>query len=179
MGYLIYRVARRGRLEPRRLYLRSLPALLVVSVTASLLPDIDAAVGFTSGDFGRYHNNGTHSLVSGLLVALSGALFLAWKDRTQFLNWFWVIFFSYGSHVILDFFTQGRGVMLFWPFTSERFGSPVKLFLGVRWSEGWISIEHFWTLVTELIFVLIIGLVVWALGRREGVTDRSRSTLTQ
>lgn len=177
MGYLIYRVARKGRIEPRRLYPRPLPALLIVSVAASLLPDIDAALGFISGDFSRYHNNGTHSLVSGILVALAAALLLARKRRAQFLSWFWVVFTSYASHVLLDFFTQGRGVMLFWPFTSERFGSPVKLFLGVRWSEGWVSIEHFWTLLTELIFVLIIALVVWALERREGVTDRSGSTL--
>jgi hypothetical protein len=47
-------------------------------------------------------------------------------------------------------------VMLFWPIVQDRFSSPVKLFVGVQWGEGLISIWHLWTILSELIFFLIV-----------------------
>ena len=37
----------------------------------------------------------------------------------------------------MDFFTVGRGVNPFWPFSLERFASPVPVFYGLHWSYGW------------------------------------------
>jgi inner membrane protein len=122
-----------------------------------MLPDIDGVFGILAGDFGRFHNNGTHSLVLGFAIAflVAGAIWI--KQRSGFISWFTITFLSYGSHVLLDFFTYGgRGVMLLWPFTSQRFESSVKLFYGVRWSEGFLAVEHLVTLTTELLFVLLV-----------------------
>jgi inner membrane protein len=142
------------------------PGLLILALAASLLPDLDAIPGVLSGDFSRFHNNETHSLVTGLFVSLVFASILATKLRIGFAVPFFVVLLSYEMHVILDFFTRGRGVMLLWPFSSERFSSPVTLFAGVRWSEGLFSIHHLWTLANELVFVLIITLLLYLWDKR-------------
>jgi membrane-bound metal-dependent hydrolase YbcI (DUF457 family) len=128
-----------------------------------------------TGEFGKYHNNGTHSLVVGLVVAVSFGLAFSWKRRGEFLAWFLIIFTSYGTHILLDYFTWGsRGVMLFWPFSLERYHSPLALFYGMRWADGIVSISHLWTILTETVFVLVLLLVVYLaehriyrVGRRE------------
>jgi membrane-bound metal-dependent hydrolase YbcI (DUF457 family) len=51
--------------------------------------------------------------------------------RGDFVLWFVVLLASYEMHVIMDYFTVGgRGVMLFWPLTLQRFESPVARSLG-------------------------------------------------
>jgi inner membrane protein len=138
----------------------------------AILPDVDAILGLLSGDFGRYHNNGTHSLLLGLGVAFLGAGLIWLKERQGFLIWFLAAWLSYASHVILDIFTiGGRGVMLLWPLSDQRYESSIKLFFGVRWSEGFFSIEHLWTLGSELILLLVVLLVlaVFRGGTRPGV----------
>jgi len=47
-------------------------------------------------------------------------------------------------------------VMLFWPFTQNRFASPIKIFYGLQWGLGWFSVWHLWTIITELLFVVVI-----------------------
>ena len=56
----------------------------------------------------------------------------------------------------MDYFTVGRGVLAFWPFTAERFSAPVPLFYGLRWSEGWVSPRHVWTVLTEVPFAAVV-----------------------
>ena len=60
----------------------------------------------------------------------------------------------------MDFFTIGRGVMVFWPLSLERFASPVPLFYGLHWSDGYLSERHLITLVTELGFLFLLGIVM-------------------
>jgi inner membrane protein len=160
VGYLIYK-ATRERL-PKQPYrdIGPLPLLLGTSVVFSMLPDVDGVFGILAGDFGRYHNNGTHSLVVGFVSALiaAGAFWL--RFRAGFLSWFSICFISYTSHVLMDYLTiGGRGVMLLWPFTSERFDTSIKLFYGVRWSNGVFAIEHLWTVLSEVGFVLLVILM--------------------
>ena len=57
------------------------------------------------------------------------------------------------SHIAMDYFTVGRGVMLFWPLSLARFDSPVKAFYGLRWSAGLWSTHHLYTFVTEILFI--------------------------
>ena len=124
---------------------------------------MDAILGLLSGDFGRFHNNGTHSFVLGLGFACLAAGLIWIKRRRDFLPWFLVLWLSYASHVILDFFTiGGRGVMMLWPLSSQRYDASIKLFYGVRWSEGVFSIENLWTLSSELVLVLLVGLALFA-----------------
>jgi inner membrane protein len=162
VGYLVYRASRRRLPHFQERQAGPFPVLLVLAVVVSMLPDLDAVLGAITGDLARFHNNGTHSLIVGAGVALLAAVLLSWRKRSHFLAWFWMIFASYGMHTVLDFFTYGgRGVMLFWPLSPVRFDSPFKLFYGVRWSEGWISTHHLWTIVSEFGFVLLVFLVLW------------------
>jgi membrane-bound metal-dependent hydrolase YbcI (DUF457 family) len=145
-----------------------LPIVLVVTVVFAMLPDFDALLGVLLGDIGRYHNNGTHSLVVGLAVSLLFAGFMGLRKKSSFLPWFLVLLISYESHVILDYFTfGGRGVMLFWPITIERFIPPILLFHGVRWSAGIYTSEHLLTVASESLMVLVVFLGIWFFeGRR-------------
>jgi hypothetical protein len=67
----------------------------------------------------------------------------------------------------MDYFTFGRGVMAWWPFSSERFQSPVKLFHGLHWSDGVLSLQHVWTVATEAAFVALMVLMVTVLTKRK------------
>jgi membrane-bound metal-dependent hydrolase YbcI (DUF457 family) len=172
VGYLIYRITAARQPERARRVFRKLPLLLVVSLAASLLPDLDAVPGVLTGDFSRFHNNWTHSLAAGLLISLAAAAILARGLRTGFAGWFSVVLLSYEMHVIMDFFTRGRGVLLLWPFSMERFTAQVLLFAGVRWSQGLFSLLHLWTLAGELVFVLIIFLLL-------SLWERSKARIDQ
>jgi inner membrane protein len=160
MGYAIYRLYHphlsQKYADPQRLE----PRLLLTTVGLSLLPDSDSALGILMGDFGRYHNNATHSLVVGLAVALAIGGIVWLTKHAKFVTWFTLTLICYELHVLMDYFTVGRGVMLFWPFSSLRYSSSLKLFYGLHWSDGLFSQQHLWTLVTELAFVVcIVGLV--------------------
>jgi inner membrane protein len=160
-GYVVYRLFHK-RIQTDRFKQPKRPfrLLLIFTIFLSLLPDFDFLIGVITGNLAKFHNNGTHSLIFGFLISLfvSGATWL--KTRSDFLKWFLVGVLSYNLHIVMDFFTYDtRGVMLFWPLTAERFASPIKLFYGVHWSDGWISTRHLWTLATELLFALfVIGL---------------------
>ncbi len=155
-GYLIYRGS--GREAVDRTHGRFCTVFEVLFlVFLSQLPDMDSVAGFLSDDFGAYHNQFSHSLLTGLAVATVigvSAHILRLKPAMQ---WFWIALLSYELHVVMDFFTVGRGVRLFWPFMAQRFQSPVKLFYGLHWSEGFFSIQHVWTVLTEGLFVLVIA----------------------
>jgi len=163
MGYAIYKLyhtASSPRPEKRH---GSLPCLLIVTVWLSLLPDLDIIPGILSGNVNHFHNNISHSLFFGLLVAL-GVSGLVWlRQRMQFMYWFLLVLWCYELHVIMDLFTIGRGVMIFWPFSPERYEPAVMLFYGLRRSEGLVSIHHAWTLITELGFVLLVGFMAHVL----------------
>jgi inner membrane protein len=168
VGYLIKEAYQRSQqTQPNRSMFRRF-AILFVFVTLSLLPDLDAVLGILFGNFGRYHNNASHSLIVGLFVALIIGSVAWWRKRFGFVMWFSFALLCYEMHVIMDFFTVGRGVMLFWPLTSERFISPVLLFYGLHWSDGWISIKHVWTLVSELGFMIfVVGILYLFQNKKE------------
>lgn len=159
MGYLIYKLAKRDIPYPLRKHSASGLKLLLATVFLSLLPDLDVLPGIVFGDMMRFHNQWTHSLITGLGVALAAGL--AGRLRGSNIKfWFLAALLAYEFHVIMDYFTVGsRGIMLFWPLSVDRFQSSFKLFTGVRWSEGLFSPVHIVNLATELVFV---GLVVLA-----------------
>jgi membrane-bound metal-dependent hydrolase YbcI (DUF457 family) len=160
MGYVIHKLHQAR--EPGRSLgqVGPLPGLLIVTAGLSLLPDVDSIAGFLLQDFGRYHNSLSHSLFVGLVVALLLGQ-LAWGiQHSGFVDWFVLALCCYELHIVLDFFTVGRGVMLFWPLSSARFQPPVFLFYGLHWSDGIVSIKHLWTLLSELAFVALVVLSV-------------------
>jgi len=134
--------------------------LILLAVIGSVLPDVDGVVGLLAGDFGKYHNNLSHSFVFGLLVSTVLTLVLsAWKQLPKKLI-FISLFAAYSLHIIMDAAAVTRGVMLLWPFTEQRFATPIPLFYGVRWSEGLFAWQHLITIVTEIIFGALFILLV-------------------
>jgi membrane-bound metal-dependent hydrolase YbcI (DUF457 family) len=168
-GYAVYRLLRRRRSDWEPQVWR-LPLILLVTLVFSILPDFDAVAGILAGDIGRYHNQGTHSLVVGLLVALLFAVLLARGRMHAFKAWFPPLLLSYELHVLMDVVTLGeRGVMLLWPLSSARFDVPFTLFYGVRWSEGIFAWQHLVTLATEALFALLVLGGLYLLERRQNV----------
>jgi inner membrane protein len=92
-------------------------------------------------------------------------------QQTRFIKWFFLVLLCYQLHILADFLTFGRGVMLFWPLTEERYTSPILLFYGVHWSQGLFSLKHLWTLVSELAFVAGIYFLINKLGKKRVVED--------
>lgn len=164
-GYVIYTISQARRPGQRLGHFGPLPRLLILIAGLSLLPDIDSIAGFLLRDLGRYHNGVSHSLFVGLAVALLVGGRTWWSTRSGFVEWFAITLFCYELHIVLDFATVGRGVMLFWPLTLARFQSPVKLFYGLHWSDGLISLNHVWTLLNDLGFAVLVLLAMHFLGR--------------
>ncbi len=164
-GYMIYRGSRGRALDRTRgRFFTVIQALLLIFL--SQLPDIDSVAGFLADDFGAYHNQFTHSLFVGVPAAAVVAVAARLARLKRAMLWFWVALLSYELHVVMDYFTVGRGVRLFWPFIEQRFQAPVKLFYGFHWSQGFFSIHHLWTVLTEAIFVLVVAGGWWLLMRR-------------
>jgi membrane-bound metal-dependent hydrolase YbcI (DUF457 family) len=159
-GYAIYYLSRSRAPQTKLKGIGPLPTPLIVTTGFSLLPDIDSALGFLTGNFGRFHNNATHSFIVGLGVALVFGLVMWWKERSGFGFWFWLALLGYEGHVLMDSATIGRGVMAFWPLTRERFMFPVIVFYGLHWSDGWLSSRHLWTAATESTFAAVVVFIV-------------------
>ena len=153
---------------------KAIPArLLACGAIASMLPDLDV-VGMRLGiayssDYG--HRGFTHSLLFAVVLALAGACFHR-RLRTGFLSAFLFLFAAVASHGLLDTFTNGgRGIELFWPWTSERYFAPARpievspLGMGVFFSPRGAQV-----LKSEVIWVwlpaLAAGLALLAARRR-------------
>ena len=159
-GYAIYILSRSRQPPMKDEKIGSLPTPLLVTAGFSLLPDVDSVAGFLMGDFGRFHNNATHSLVMGLGFALIFAAMMQWRERKGFFYWLMLALLSYEAHVLMDSATISRGVMAFWPFTVNRYLLPFTLFYGLHWSDGWFSIRHIWTFLTESTFAAILITII-------------------
>ncbi len=159
VGYLIYRVCRHHPQDQTAITSRSSLILASFTITMSLLPDIDAIPGLIFHNLGKFHNNITHSLFFGLAVAIIVALIAIAMRRPDSARWFLIALACYEIHVLMDFFTVGRGVMLFWPLTADRYQPPLTIFYGLHWSDSLISIRHIWTLINEGAVILCFWLL--------------------
>jgi len=138
----------------------------IAALTFSLLPDLDFVLGILSGSLAKVHNSYSHSLFTGIFVAAVIGYMTRFFSQVQSRQWFWLSLFCYETHVCLDFFTVGRGVMLFWPFSFERFSSPTKLFYGLHWSDGIWTSKHLLTFASEMIVVIPIVFLIRHFQRR-------------
>jgi membrane-bound metal-dependent hydrolase YbcI (DUF457 family) len=175
-GYAVFKMMEPGSPYDGQPLLTRQWLALGAAMFFSILPDFDSLAGFATGDLGKYHNNLTHSFAVAAGVALSVAL-LARAFRARRPG-FWTAFgiLCYLAHLAMDYFTWGRGLMLFWPLTSRRFGPPVYLFYGLHWSEGLFSRRHVWTVLTESGFVVaaIVGAHLVARRRRQRLGAQQR-----
>ncbi len=164
-GYIIYRLSRNYEPHPRIRHHKWGSGLRWLAGGFSLLPDVDSAVGVLLQDFARYHNNASHSLLIGIVVALGFAVVMKWRTN-NFAFWFLFALACYNLHILMDATTWSRGAMLLWPFSEQRFRSPVLLFYGLHWSNGLWSSKHLVTLVSELAFAAVVLFPWWARSRR-------------
>jgi membrane-bound metal-dependent hydrolase YbcI (DUF457 family) len=159
IGYTIYRALQHNAHTIRKLCTSRFARWIVLAACLffSLIPDADSALGVLASDFGAYHNQWSHSLFFGITPAifftLAARLFVPWRAA---LRWGALCLISCVIHVLLDYACYGRGVKLFWPFSNERFISPVLLFYGLQWSEGFFSMHHLQTLINEGLYALVI-----------------------
>lgn len=168
VGYAVYRICSSRSLQHTPLRMeRSLKAL-AATVGLSLLPDLDAIPGVIFGDLDRFHNHLTHSVLAGVAVALAVGAILWLKHRSGFARGFSLVLIAYQLHLVMDFFTRGRGVMLLWPFSEERYAPPIKLFYGLQRSNGWLTIDHVWMLFNELTFAGMVLLILYLFPKVNG-----------
>jgi len=138
-------------------------ALLGALFFALCAPDLDILIGAaTAEDAFADHGGRVHSLLAGAGFAVAFAVGVRLVvDRPWSRLWL-IGTLAYWSHLVLDACTRGRGVMLLWPLSTNRFRLPFPLFYGVRHSPWGTWRDYSLMLVTELAFV---GLV-WVLSRR-------------
>jgi inner membrane protein len=158
-GYAIYRYYRHRLPQDHRRFWK-IPLQLVMIAGLSMLPDLDVIPAIIVRDMKAYHNNFSHSLLFAIPVAFFIAGIFHRIYKSNFWLWFLICLVSYDLHVIMDALTAERGVMMFWPLTETRFASPIKLFVGLHWGEGWLSIWHPWTILTESLFGLVVLLAI-------------------
>ena len=171
VGYAIYHHYKH-RLPQTQTPVWKFPLQMIMVVGLSMLPDLDIIPAVIFRDMRTYHNNFSHSLLFAVPVALLVAGVFHRIYRSNFWLWFFICLISYDLHIIMDALTAERGAMLFWPLTQNRYASPIKIFYGLQWGLGWLSIWHLWTIFTELLFaVVVIGAVHYFDRRRnEGTT---------
>jgi len=132
----------------------------------ALLPDADVMlVALGACDAGACgHRGASHSLPVAIAIGLIGAL-AARRLRWPVLRTFLATTAAVGSHAVLDFFgAGGRGLPLLWPFSEERFTSPVRIFPDAPRGLAILS----WAGVTNLVieFAVFLPLVIVALWPR-------------
>ena len=174
-GYALYRLLREK--IPVVWQNWPVPVALLVCLVMSLFPDLDSAVGVLAGDMHGYHNNLTHSFFAGAVVSLALAGAIRWIARSGAVAWFLPAFACYSAHIVMDYFTVGRGVMLFWPFSVERLTAPFHPFRGLQWAMGPWTIQHLWTFLNELWFVAAMALLLVAIRVRQRCDDAGTGQL--
>lgn len=108
-------------------------SFLLVAFAANA-PDLDFIPGILVGDFNRYHQQYSHSLL--FTVGFALLVFLLFFDRrVQRLQLGLVAGALYASHLLIDLITHDGaepvGLPLLWPFSSHLFHSPYTLFGGI------------------------------------------------
>ena len=110
-----------------------------------------------------YHRGLTHSLIFTLGVSLIMGVISCSRWKSSFKAGFGLTFVLYGSHLVLDFVSAGRGIKFFAPFTEQFFHSPFVLFPGVHYSRGFFHYTHLFPIGYELIVctLLFVGVEQW------------------
>lgn len=155
-GYAVYSIFRH-RLPERIVF--GIPTRFIwsgIAIAISLLPDLDVIAAWTLGSMEKFHNNLTHSLLVWTLLPLFIAPVLKTITGISFRLGFLFTLVSCYLHVMIDFLTYGRGVMLFWPVTAQRFHAPLLLFRGVPWSDRLTSPNYLQMLLEDCLFAAIV-----------------------
>jgi inner membrane protein len=131
-GYAIARlflVDRKSSLGNKNSFLQINYGILV-----AVAADLDFIPQLITGE--KYHHGFTHSLTFAIAVSVCVYSLRYCLKKQLSTRLLWLTLMLYGSHLLLDFFTQGgNGIQLLWPFTTATFKSPISLFPSTYWSE--------------------------------------------
>ena len=165
---------------------------MVWGMICGTLPDLDVFVpmGDAVKDF-VYHRSASHSLfvlavISPIMVWIISLLHTDTRQYNR--DWFWLVYFVFATHVLLDSFTV-YGTQIFWPIwtTPMTWSSifiidplyTVPLLLGVvlamRMSRA-TPTGHNWNTVG---LVLSSVYLAWSLGAKLYVEDIAKTALTR
>jgi inner membrane protein len=135
------------------------------------VPDLDFVLSYLAlGTARPMHGTITHSIAFAVLGALALAYFRWFGDyrRSAILG-----LALLGSHAVMDWLagpsvgrSTGIGVMLLYPFSLERFGAPLKLFIGPRHRtlEALLSLHNVIAVLWEVL--LLAPVAAWLEWRR-------------
>jgi inner membrane protein len=124
-------------------------SLGLYSVGMAIAADLDFIPQFITGV--KFHHGPTHSIAFAIAVAFVACGFQkVWPDYWP-KSIFRLTLALYGSHLLLDFFTDGGdGIQVFWPVNLGYWRSPVALFPSTHWSKPLFYPGHFLFLAYEL-----------------------------
>lgn len=124
------------------------------------------------------HRGFTHSLSFAILFSLVLSRLATRQTKLNYLPKYLPTFILtltiYGSHLVLDFFTQGgSGIPMLWPISNSHFHSAIPLFPAVHHSHGLFNSIHILFLSFELTYtvVLLWGLSQWTKHHRRKQTS--------
>ncbi len=130
------------------------------------LPDFDFIPQLLAGK--KYHHGFTHSLSFTFIVSAVVGLLCILFNRKIFIRLSLLTFMIYGSHLLLDFFTDGgKGILLLWPFTDDFFISSVSFFPAVKHSKGLFHSSHALFISFELGYSALFLGGIWLWKRRQ------------
>ena len=160
-GYALFR----GCVHHSNKFKRLRKVLLFWSVFIANAADLD----FIFQIFGdlQLHRGPTHSITAVFLISAFTALISAIFCRA--IVWEIMLFTGcvYGSHLLLDLFTAGgRGMLLFWPISSDFFKSQLPLFPAVHHSRGFFDASHLLFVAYEILYSLALIKLLQRIGSR-------------
>jgi inner membrane protein len=132
----------------------------------ALLPDADVllvALGACDSGFCG-HRGASHSFTAAIAIGLLGAL-IAKRIGWPALRTGIATAAAVASHAVLDLFGEGgRGLPLLWPFTDDRFQSPIRLFPDAP--RGWALLSHLGLVSVATELVIFFPVVIFSLWPR-------------
>lgn len=102
------------------------------------------------------HRGLTHSIVFAIGFSIVAGCLVSYIWRLTYKQVFIFTFLLYGSHILMDLLTEGRGVRLLLPFSNNFVQSPVIVFLGLHHSRGLWNTSHLLTIGYELFLSVIV-----------------------
>jgi inner membrane protein len=139
-------------------------ATLLVFAGLALLPDADVfLVAFGACDNGACgHRGASHSFPLAIAVGLLGAC-MAWRLGWPVLRTFLATACAVASHALLDLLCAGgRGLPLLWPFSDERFMSPIRIFRDAPRGLALLSRPGLVSLAIEFaVFLPVVIIALW------------------
>jgi inner membrane protein len=141
-------------------------SLTLYGVGMAIAADLDFIPQFMTGV--KFHHGPTHSIAFAIAVALGACgSQKVWPDHWP-KSIFRLTLALYGSHLLLDFFTDGGdGIQLFWPVNLGYWQSPVALFPSTHWSKPLFYPGHFLFLAYELGYSFCVWLGLRLLKNRD------------